>query len=102
MKFHKENHQNRVEIHDFRDNNFRPEFKLFAIFQISSSKFSRNSKFRFRLSILIFTLGQQHFKAQAELRKSIHSYDIRDAKLHVEADREMILQFIDELFQTPG
>ena len=57
---------------------------------------------RILLSILIFTLGQKHFKAQAELRKSIHSYDIRDAKLHVEADREMILQFIDELFQTPG
>ena len=57
---------------------------------------------RLLLSTLVFVFGQRHFKAHAELRKSIHTYDVRTTQIAVEDDREMILQFIDELFQTPG
>ena len=51
------------------------------------------------MAIVIFFFGQWHFISRMKLRDAIQHYDVREAKLGFEADRELILSFIDDLFK---
>ena len=45
-----------------------------------------------------FILGQRHFRSHDKLRKTIKNYDIRNAQCASEADRGLLLRFVNDIF----
>ena len=54
------------------------------------------------LAIVGFIFGQRHFRTDALLRKTIETYDIRNAKCKVDSDRTILLRFVNDLFYADG
>ena len=50
------------------------------------------------VTIVVFHFGSQHFRARDELRQSMSNYDVLKAELGNPADREILLNIVDELF----
>ena len=49
-----------------------------------------------------FIFGQRHFRADRLLRKTIETYDIRNAQCSMDNDRAILLKFVNDLFFADG
>ena len=49
-------------------------------------------------TIVVYALGERHFTALYEMRNTISNYDVNDAQLSVDADRDFLLNIVDDLF----
>ena len=50
------------------------------------------------ITIVVYILGERHFHALDELHTTVLTYDINNAQLAAESDRDFLLKIIDELF----
>jgi hypothetical protein len=48
---------------------------------------------------IVFIFGRMHFQAVTELRQSLTNFDVSEAQIFVESDREFLLEILNDLFK---
>ena len=51
------------------------------------------------VTVIVYLLGDGHFRALQELRVKMENYDVTTAELHDENDRQFLLSVVEELFR---
>jgi hypothetical protein len=51
------------------------------------------------VTVIVYILGDGHFRALQELRVKMENYDVTTAELHDEKDRQFLLSVVEELFR---